>query len=360
MPEPIHQSVLRKIQDELNRVFSANIAGMYGAEAARYDQWSPSVDIYEGRDAIVIEVELPGLSREDIEVTLETGILTLRGERPFEKSIERKTYHRVERPYGSFSRSFILPAGVVGDAATAEYVNGILRITLPRLIAKDAQSIQVGLSPERLSGDVHTADPEGGHPDIVLGLIEEILTEQLGSDDGDSREWHGGELEEDLNERLSTAESSPLFVNMWITDAEGKMLPEPISLSVDSDYQFLFAVERWPRTDNSELFVEPEALDKALERSPTVEIVLEVACPFLECDGRAGYTRQVVRYRAGWGFDPVTFNLKPTAPGQYYLTACMLLGGEPLYNEVLTIGVSPAAEASAPAEDVDLTPASAS
>jgi HSP20 family protein len=101
------------------------------------------VDIYENKDQIVLEAELPGMNREDFELTVENNVLTLRGERRFEKRDDTDNYHRVERAYGSFSRSFTLPQSVSGEGATAEYRNGVLRVTLHKREEVKARRIQI-------------------------------------------------------------------------------------------------------------------------------------------------------------------------------------------------------------------------
>jgi HSP20 family protein len=94
--------------------------------------WNPSVDILEKENEIVFEAELPGMNAKDIEVKLDNNVLMLKGERNFEKESKEENYHRVERAYGSFSRSFSLPSAVDGDKVTAEYKDGILKIVLPK------------------------------------------------------------------------------------------------------------------------------------------------------------------------------------------------------------------------------------
>ena len=100
---------LRMLQDEVNRLFSSNLSGAFSDQGIARGAWAPSVDIYENKDQIVLEAELPGMNREDFDLSLENNVLTLRGERRFEKKDESDNYHRVERSYGSFTRSFTLP-----------------------------------------------------------------------------------------------------------------------------------------------------------------------------------------------------------------------------------------------------------
>src|ERR1051326_1439253 len=94
--------------------------------------WNPSVDIFENDNEVIFKAELPGMNAKDIEVNLENNVLMLKGERRFEKETDEKNYHRIERECGSFSRSFALPAAVNADKVTAEYKDGILKVTLPK------------------------------------------------------------------------------------------------------------------------------------------------------------------------------------------------------------------------------------
>lgn len=135
---------LRSLQDEVNRLFSTNLTRAFGDEGIARGAWNPSVDIYENKDQIVLEAELPGMNREDFELTIENNVLTLRGERRFEKREESDNYHRVERAYGSFTRSFTLPQTVAADTANAEYKNGVLRVTLPKREEVKARRIEIG------------------------------------------------------------------------------------------------------------------------------------------------------------------------------------------------------------------------
>jgi HSP20 family protein len=95
-------------------------------------RWVPAVDIYETeKDGLVLKAELPDMKREEISVTVENNTLTLKGERKFEGELRKEQFHRVERAYGSFSRSFSLPQTVDPAGISAEYKNGVLTLTLP-------------------------------------------------------------------------------------------------------------------------------------------------------------------------------------------------------------------------------------
>jgi HSP20 family protein len=135
---------LRALQDEVNRLFSSSLTRDFGDEGLSRGAWAPSVDIYENKDNVVLEAELPGMNREDFELTVENNVLTLRGERRFEKRDEGDNYHRVERAYGQFTRSFTLPQTVSPENATAEYKNGVLRVMLQKREEVKARRIEVG------------------------------------------------------------------------------------------------------------------------------------------------------------------------------------------------------------------------
>ena len=134
---------LRTLQEEVNRLFSTNLTRAFDDEGIARGAWAPSVDIYENKDQIVLEAELPGMKQDDFDLSIENNVITLRGERKFEKTDEGDNYHRVERSYGAFTRSFTLPQTVSAEGASAEYNNGVLRVTLPKREETKARRIQV-------------------------------------------------------------------------------------------------------------------------------------------------------------------------------------------------------------------------
>jgi HSP20 family protein len=134
---------LRTLQEEVNRLFTGSMPRAFDDEGIARGAWSPSVDIYENKDQIVLEAELPGMKREDFDLSVENNVITIRGQRQFEKKDESDNYHRVERAYGSFTRSFTLPNTVTAEGANAEYKNGVLRVTLPKREETKARRIEV-------------------------------------------------------------------------------------------------------------------------------------------------------------------------------------------------------------------------
>ena len=138
--DPLHD--VRSLQNEVNRLFSSNMSGAFADEALARGTWNPTVDIYENKDRIVIEADLPGMNLEDIHLTFGNNVLTLSGERRFEKD-EADNYHRVERSYGTFTRSFAVQQTDSIEGVTAAYDNGILRIDLPKREEVKAQRIEI-------------------------------------------------------------------------------------------------------------------------------------------------------------------------------------------------------------------------
>ena len=134
---------LRNLQEEVNRLFTGNVGRGFDDEGIARGSWSPSVDIYENKDHVILEAELPGMNREDFDLSVENNAITLRGERRFEKKDETDNYHRVERAYGSFTRSFTLPNTVTAEGATADYRNGVLLVTLPKREETKARRIEI-------------------------------------------------------------------------------------------------------------------------------------------------------------------------------------------------------------------------
>jgi HSP20 family protein len=113
-----------------------------GEEAMTVSEWTPPVDIVEDEKEYLIKTELPEV-KEDVKVTVENGTLTITGERKFDKEEKGKKYHRVERGYGSFMRSFTLPEGAAGDKITAEFKDGVLKVHLAKSAEAKPKSINV-------------------------------------------------------------------------------------------------------------------------------------------------------------------------------------------------------------------------
>ena len=121
------------LQDRMNRFFddSYTKAGMLDSEV-EMSSWHPMVDIYDQDETIVIKAELPGLEKKDISIDLKDRILTLKGERSFDKEVNDDKYYRRERAFGKFQRSFTLPAGLDSEKIKADYRDGLLKVEIPK------------------------------------------------------------------------------------------------------------------------------------------------------------------------------------------------------------------------------------
>ncbi len=117
------------LQDRMNRLFpDMRTRPAWAEEEMTQGSWIPPVDIYETRDAIVLKAELPGITKEDINLEVKDNTLTLRGEKKFEKDVKEESYYRVERSYGMFQRAFMLPRTVQPDKVKAKFRDGVLMI----------------------------------------------------------------------------------------------------------------------------------------------------------------------------------------------------------------------------------------
>jgi HSP20 family protein len=126
---------LATLQDELDRLFESPLTG-----------WTPPLDAHEDKNSFIVRMEVPGLKREDIQVSLQDGVLTISGERAEEKVSEGTEVHRQERFYGKFSRAVTLPTAVAADKVKAAYKDGILTITLPKTEEAKPKQIDVSVS----------------------------------------------------------------------------------------------------------------------------------------------------------------------------------------------------------------------
>jgi len=137
---------LRGLQDDFARLFNTALPRFLSGEEVLGGTWTPSVDIYEDKNAIVLEADLPGIKPEDFKLSIENYKLSLSGEHKFEKEEKSENFHRVERSYGSFTRNFTLPSTVNVDEVKAEFKDGVLRVTLPKREEVKAREIQVAVT----------------------------------------------------------------------------------------------------------------------------------------------------------------------------------------------------------------------
>jgi HSP20 family protein len=134
---------LQSFQHEMNRMFNEFFGGNGEAAGTGLSSWTPAVDIHETDDGFVIKAELPGVSKDDVSIDVHQNTLTLRGERKHEAEVKDEHYHRVERSYGSFQRSFTLPATVDAEKAEASFKDGVLELRLPRLESAKPRQIAI-------------------------------------------------------------------------------------------------------------------------------------------------------------------------------------------------------------------------
>jgi len=125
------------------RLFENFLSEAQGEEVSNRN-WVPPVDIQETEEGYRLQAELPGLTKEDIDITLENNVLRLAGERKFERDVKKESFHRVERTYGTFSRAFALPQQVNSEGVNATFENGVLTITVPK--AEQAKPRTIAIS----------------------------------------------------------------------------------------------------------------------------------------------------------------------------------------------------------------------
>ena len=142
--EPIRD--LMATQKEFDRLFREAFTPFYGDGEMSTRSWAPPVDIYETEDAIVLKAELPGVDPKDVEVKVEDSTLYLKGERKFEREVKDESYHRVERSYGTFARSFSLPSSINADKVKAEFKDGLLTLNLPKREEAKPKAIKIDVA----------------------------------------------------------------------------------------------------------------------------------------------------------------------------------------------------------------------
>ena len=140
---------LFRLQDQLFKTFGE----AYGSreESGLTGAWVPAVDVFEDNDAITLKLELPEVDAKDVDIQIEANQLTVRGERKLENSENRDNYHRIERTYGAFSRSFTLPSTVDTEHISAESKDGVLRVVLPKRAETKPRQIRVQVDAARPS-----------------------------------------------------------------------------------------------------------------------------------------------------------------------------------------------------------------
>ncbi len=142
---------LSTLQDRMNRLFNDQF-GTITRDESLTGAFVPPVDVYEDENSIQVRMEVPGIDEKDIDIRLENQVLTVRGERSFSKEEKEENFHRIERRYGSFTRSFTLPATVNSEDVSADYDKGVLKIRLAKRAEAKPKQIKVSLGGKTLEG----------------------------------------------------------------------------------------------------------------------------------------------------------------------------------------------------------------
>jgi len=148
--EPFRVSTL---QDRINRVFRDSYSQAGQDESLTSSTFAPSVDVYEDEHNVTLKIEVPGIDEKDIDVNLENNTLTVHGERKIEKEEKEENYRRVERQYGSFTRTFTLPTTVDSEKVSANYDKGVLKITLPKKAEAKPKQIKVNVGGTKVENE---------------------------------------------------------------------------------------------------------------------------------------------------------------------------------------------------------------
>lgn len=135
---------ISSLQEQFNRLFENRFST--GTEEQTLTAWAPAVDVYETENELVIKADLPQVSEKELDVRVENNMLTIRGERKFEQKVKEENYLRMERAYGSFSRSFSLPNTVNTEAVQAEYKEGVLTVTLPKRAESKPKQVKINVT----------------------------------------------------------------------------------------------------------------------------------------------------------------------------------------------------------------------
>ena len=164
--EPVAE--LNTIQNEMNRLFNTVFDQQQtGRSNGTTRRWLPAMDLVETADHYVLRADLPGLSDDDVTIQLEDSTLTISGERKTEHEGQQEGYYRLERAFGSFSRSLTLPDGVDADNVQAQFDRGVLEIRIPKPEQKKPKTVQINLSAHPDTKIIESADPQTNSRDPV-------------------------------------------------------------------------------------------------------------------------------------------------------------------------------------------------
>jgi HSP20 family protein len=166
---------LGTLQNEMNRLFNTFFDAPTGATGeAPLRRWMPAMDLLETEQDFVLRADLPGLSESDVNIELEDNVLTLSGERKAEHEAHKEGYYRVERSWGSFSRSLTLPEGVDPDAVQASFDRGVLEVRIPKPEVRKPRKVSISVGGGATQGTIEgsesgaaTSDPNGTAPELA-------------------------------------------------------------------------------------------------------------------------------------------------------------------------------------------------
>jgi HSP20 family protein len=153
--EPFRE--LSTLQDRINRAFRESRSG--NDDSLTTSSFAPAVDVYEDEHTVTLKIEVPGIDEKDIDVQVENNTLTVHGERKIEKEEKEENYRRVERQYGSFTRTFTLPTTVDSDSVSATYDKGVLKIALPK--KAEAKPKQIKVTVGAVNGNEKSIEAKG-------------------------------------------------------------------------------------------------------------------------------------------------------------------------------------------------------
>ena len=134
------------LRERMNRLFEDMAASRGEEKDLTTSSWAPAVDIYETENEVVLTAEIPGIEEKDIEIKVEDNTLSLRGERKFEKETKEENYHRIERSYGTFTRTFSLPNSIDADKVAANYKDGVLTLNMPKKEEAKPKTIKINVT----------------------------------------------------------------------------------------------------------------------------------------------------------------------------------------------------------------------
>jgi len=154
--EPLRE--LTTLQNEMNRLFGSAFDTPTPGNGGTLRRWMPAMDLVETEDHFVLRADLPGLAEGDVSIEVEDNVLTVSGERKAEHETTKEGYHRVERAFGSFSRSLTLPEGVDAEAVTANFDRGVLEIRIPKPEQRKPRKISIGVGNAPKTLDTETAE----------------------------------------------------------------------------------------------------------------------------------------------------------------------------------------------------------